>query len=89
MTFKIQKSTERGHVVLTLSGRINEGLAQELREQIKIESVNAVITLDLKEVQLVDRGVVRFLAQSEMDGIKLQNCPPYIREWIHRERQRA
>jgi hypothetical protein len=39
----------------------------------------------LKEVKLVDRDVVSFLAGCEAKGVKLVNCPAYIREWIERE----
>ena len=44
------------------------------------------IVLDLEEVTLVDRDVVRFLGVSEEEGIELVNCSPYIRDWIVRER---
>jgi hypothetical protein len=37
------------------------------------------------EVKLVDRDEVSFLAGCEAKGIKLANCPAYIREWIERE----
>ena len=42
--------------------------------------------LDLGEVTLVDLGVVRFLISSEDEGIELVQCPPYVREWMLRER---
>jgi len=32
---------------------------------------------------------VRFLAHCEADGVKLDNCPAYIREWIEKERNRT
>jgi hypothetical protein len=41
--------------------------------------------LDLRDVVLVDRDVVRFLRACEVGGIALRNCPPYIRDWIARE----
>ncbi len=41
--------------------------------------------LDLKDLVLVDRDVVRFLRTCETDGIVLRNCPPYIRAWIARD----
>jgi hypothetical protein len=43
--------------------------------------------LDLKDVVLVDRDIVRFLRAREHGGIVLRNCPPYIREWIAREEE--
>ena len=42
--------------------------------------------LDLSEVTLVDLGVVRFLIGCDDEGVELVQCPPYVREWILRER---
>jgi hypothetical protein len=36
----------------------------------------------------VSREVVLFLEGCEARGIQLKNCPPYVREWIIRERGR-
>jgi hypothetical protein len=44
------------------------------------------IVLDLKDVSVIDRGVMRFFVQCEAEGMKLENCAPYIREWMKRER---
>lgn len=85
MTFKIQKSEKEGIAVLTLSGRIKaEGVA-ELQRLFEAEGQDSRIVLDLKEVKLVDRDSVRFLAHCEKSGIELENCPAYIQEWIGRE----
>jgi hypothetical protein len=46
------------------------------------------LALDLADVTLVDREAVKFLAHCEADSIELENCPPYIREWIQRETSR-
>ncbi len=46
------------------------------------------VVIDLREVILVDREVVSFLAVSENNGIELRNCPAYIREWVDREKVR-
>jgi hypothetical protein len=43
------------------------------------------IILDLWDVRLVDRDAVRFLRGCEADGVKLENCPAYVREWMDRE----
>ena len=40
------------------------------------------IVLDLKDVTLVDRAAVHFLARVEMAGTELVNCPEYVRSWI-------
>jgi len=44
------------------------------------------VSIDLKDVLLVDRETVTLLAFSEANGIELRNCPAYIREWVARER---
>jgi hypothetical protein len=40
------------------------------------------IFLDLKEVTLVDRAAVQFLARVEAEGVRILNCPDYVRSWI-------
>lgn len=54
----------------------------ELRELLEAEGEARDLLLDLEEVRLVDREAVRFLAACEARGIKLKNCPSYIREWM-------
>ena len=81
---KIQRKAN-GDVVLTLSGRLQADNASELSALIAAEPAGRAVVLDLKDVVLVDRDIVRFLRASERDGIVLRNCPPYIREWIERE----
>jgi hypothetical protein len=44
------------------------------------------IILDLGDVRLADRGAVRFLRACEAGGMKLENCPAYVREWMDREK---
>jgi len=73
-------------VQFTLSGRLQVTQVSELWELIRNE-VRKVV-LDLREIRLVDRGAVDFLAACERDGVALRNCSPYIREWITREADR-
>jgi anti-anti-sigma regulatory factor len=75
-----------GHVILTVSGRMDAENLIELKNLIDSEAIGHSIVLDLKDLTLVDRDAVRFLEQCDSDGIWLRNCPPYIREWIARER---
>jgi hypothetical protein len=42
------------------------------------------LVLDLRDVTLVNQDAIQFLSSCEADGIKLENCPAYIREWIER-----
>jgi anti-anti-sigma regulatory factor len=83
--FKIQRSMNGKLVVFALSGRIKAERLAELQKLLASEADDHGITLDLKEVRLVDRDVVRFLGSCEAKRIKLANCPAYIREWIERE----
>lgn len=65
-----------------LSGRIEEKDVADLQKLIEGQAEPSNITFDLEEVRLVDRESVRFLAACEARGIKLKNCPSYIRQWI-------
>jgi predicted metal-binding protein len=44
------------------------------------------IILDLQELRLADRDAVKFLRSCERHGMKLENCPAYVREWMDREK---
>jgi predicted metal-binding protein len=44
------------------------------------------IILDLREVRLADRDAVKFLRSCEANGMNLENCPAYVREWMEREK---
>jgi len=82
MTFRIQISAKEEVVTFTLSGRFKAEEVAELERLFEVEGRDHGIVLDLKEVKLVDRETVRFLADCEANGIQLENCPAYIREWI-------
>jgi anti-anti-sigma regulatory factor len=76
-----------GDVVFTVSGRLTTDHVSELAALLAAEATGRTLVLDLKDVVLVDRDIVRFLRESEGNGIALRNCPPYIREWIAREEE--
>jgi hypothetical protein len=44
------------------------------------------MALDLRDVRLADRDAVKFLGDCEADGMKLENCPAYVREWMETEK---
>ena len=86
MTYKIDRIvTEKNHLVLRISGRITGEHVNELRALLEAEKGG--LTLDLKNVRLVDGETVKLLAFHESNGMRINNCPPYIREWIRRERE--
>ena len=76
---------ERDLVVLRISGRIARDDVDVLRSALDQE--RGAIAIDLAEVGLVDRGAVNLLVLIERTGVELRNCPPYVREWIARERE--
>jgi len=79
--FKLQRVIESGIVRLVVIGRIGTAQLPDLQDLVGSESARDVV-LDLIEVTLVDSEVVRFLVQCETKGVRLVNCPAYIREWM-------
>jgi hypothetical protein len=73
--------------VFALSGRIGAEDVVALQHLLDSEPDTGARILDLKELRLVDREAVRFLATCEAHGTTLENCPAYVREWVGRERQ--
>jgi anti-anti-sigma regulatory factor len=82
---RIQREAN-GEVVLKISGRLDGENLTELKKLIDSEGGGRSIILDLRELMLVDHEVVGFLRECDSDGIELKNCPPYICEWIARQR---
>jgi hypothetical protein len=77
--------TDDDRVILSISGRITAEDLEILRHTLAQES-RAVAAIDLTNVLLIDRETVRFMLVAEDNGIELRNCPPYVREWVARER---
>jgi hypothetical protein len=74
-------------MVLRVSGRLTGENVNTLKTLLEQES--SALTLDLKGVHLVDSDAVRLLALHESNGVRIDNCPLYVREWIRREREGA
>jgi predicted metal-binding protein len=83
MTLRIEISTRDGFRVFALSGRINKEEVVELKELFDTDYRS--IILDLRDLRLADRDAVKFLRGCEAHGMKFENCPAYIREWMDRE----
>ena len=84
MTLRIERSARQRFTVFTLSGRMEAEQVAELMELFDRDYRNVI--LDLRDVRLADRDAVTFLRRCEADGMKLENCPAYIREWMDREK---
>ena len=67
-------------MVFVLSGRIELQHLDQLRAQFAAQSLQIIV--DFTDVRLVDREVIETLAKWELEGIKLENCPAYVRDWI-------
>ena len=81
---RIERSARQRFTVFTLSGRMEAEQVAELKELFDRDYRN--IILDLWDLRLADRDAGRFLRGCEADGMKLENCPAYIREWMDREK---
>jgi hypothetical protein len=84
MTLRIERSVRQGFTVLTLSGHMKAEEVAELK--VLFDTDYRTIVLDLRDVRLADRDAVKFLKECEADGMKLGNCPAYVREWMDREK---
>jgi ABC-type transporter Mla MlaB component len=84
MTLKIQRHIKKDNARFNLYGQID---AKELPELIRLLAAEEekYVVLDLKEVKLIDREALGFLARCKENGINIENCPAYIREWLSRE----
>ena len=71
---------------MVLSGRFEAEHIEELKGLFERQEDPPAIVLDLREVRLADRDAVKFLARCESGGVRLENCPAYIREWMGKEK---
>jgi hypothetical protein len=86
MTFRIETVARGRFTVFVLSGRIERQAIAELRRLFELQTDYRKIVLDLKDVGVINRDVMHFFADCEADGVTLENCAPYIREWMKREK---
>ena len=81
---RIEKESDGHTTTLWLIGRIQSADIGSIRAQMDDDSVH--VLFDLGEVTLVNVEAIRFLSDCEDEGVVLIHCPPYVREWILRER---
>jgi hypothetical protein len=86
MAFRIETAARGRSTVFILSGRIEKEAITELRRLFEGQTDYRDIVLDLKDVGVIDRDVMHFFVSCEADGVKLENCALYIREWIEKEK---
>jgi anti-anti-sigma regulatory factor len=84
VVLRIDRADMLGSVIFVLSGRLELQHIGELQAQFTAQRTPIIV--DLRDVRLVDREVIETLAHWELDGVKLENCPAYLRDWIARVR---
>jgi hypothetical protein len=82
----LETAARERFTVFALSGRIEKQAIAELTRLFELQTEYRDIVLDLKDVGVVARDVMRFFVRCEADGVKLENCTRYIREWMEREK---
>ena len=82
---RIQRS-ENGVIVLKVSGQIGVHDLTQLQEIVSREAAHG-LALDLRELKLIDADGIQFLIRCEARGIRVKNCPPYMREWMSKEKR--
>ena len=86
MPFRIETAARGRFTVFILSGRIEAPAITELRRLCEGKTDLRDIVFDLKGVSVIDREIMRFFVRCEANGVQLENCTPYIREWMEREK---
>ena len=86
MTYRIHHSVQPDANVFVLSGLLDTEHAARLQELLATAAAGRIV-LDLKDITLVDRAAVRFLARVESTGTEIVNCPEYVRSWITAENE--
>lgn len=70
-------------VTLLLNGKFGEESLAALEQSIgEARQANCRIYIDLSEVTLVDRLLVRYISTQASRGITVVNCPIYLRPWL-------
>jgi anti-anti-sigma regulatory factor len=87
--FMIRRSSPGRRVVYFVMGRIDGEALSELQRLLSGESAGTRVILDLEDVRQVGAEAVEFFARCKDAGIKLRNCPAYVREWIASSRQQG
>lgn len=84
MTYKIERIKARRRWTLRLIGSLKSDDLEEIARELAFCGPGAA--LDLGEVTVVGFDVIRFLRDRERQGAELLRCPPYVRNWIAREK---
>ena len=81
MTYRIERTVQPDATVFLVSGTMDAAHALQLEALLRHEGEGRVL-VDLQEITLVDRDAIRLLARMEASGLRLLNCPEYVRRSI-------
>ena len=87
MTLRIVADVGEDGTTIRLIGRMRAEHIEPVRAELAVS--RAPTALDLNEVTLADVDAIRFLVTAEREGVALQHCAPFIREWMAREEVRG
>ena len=83
MTLRIVAEVREDGSTIRLIGRMRAEHVEHVRAELAASRTPTV--LDLDDLRLADVDAIRFLAAAERQGVFLQHCAPFIREWMARE----
>jgi hypothetical protein len=79
-------SNQSDSLTLSISGKVGQEALAEIALLIDHgRRDHEKVILDLSEVTLLDRPAAQFFADQFQEGVRLVNCPVYIRRWIVRD----
>src|SRR5215469_14210662 len=81
LTYRIQRWMQADSIVFVLSGEMDGEHVARLQDLLALEG-QARIVFDLRDVTLVDREAVQYLASADASRVRIVNCPDYVRRWI-------
>jgi hypothetical protein len=84
LTVKIERVSANGETRFSLSGELRSEEVEQINAE--IASISPKIALDCAELWVVDIDGLRWLKACEAVGVKVENCAPYIREWMLQEK---
>jgi ABC-type transporter Mla MlaB component len=83
LTVRIERVAANGETRLSLSGELRSEEVEQINAE--IAKISPKIALDCTELWVVDIDGLRWLKACEAMGVKVENCAPYIREWMLQE----
>jgi ABC-type transporter Mla MlaB component len=74
-------------LTLAICGSVSEEALPEIALLIdRGKRDHGTILIDLSEVTLLDPAAAQFFAEQFRGGVRLVNCPAYLKRWILRDR---